>query len=61
VPDSNPLDAVETAVFVVLMLGIVYIVVEALEAAPIGFETQADDYIEDAYDGVREVWTEASG
>jgi len=60
VVDSNPLDAVETAVFVVLMLGIVYIVVEALEAAPIGFSTQADDYIEDAYDGVGDVWEEAS-
>jgi len=60
VVQSNPLDAVETAVFVVLMLGIVYIVVEALEAAPIGFETQADDYIEDAADGAGDVWKEVS-
>ena len=58
--DSNPLDAVETAVFVVLMLGIVYIVVEALEAAPIGFETQVDDYIEDAADGAGDVWEEVA-
>jgi len=57
---SNPLDAVETAVFVVLMLGIVYIVVEALEAAPIGFSTEADDYIEDAYDGASDVWEEGA-
>jgi len=60
VVDSNPLDAVETAVFVVLMLGIVYIVVEALEAAPIDFSTQADDYIEDAAGGVGDVWEEVS-
>ena len=57
---SNPLDAVETAVFVVLMLGIIYIVIEALEAAPIGFQTQADDHLEDAAGGVEDVWEEVS-
>jgi len=53
----SPISAVETAVFVVLMLGILYIVVEALEAAPIGFSTQADDHIEDAVDGASDIWT----
>ena len=53
----SPISAVETAVFVVLMLGILHIVVEALEAAPIGFSTQADDHIEDAYDGASDIWT----
>jgi hypothetical protein len=57
---DGPVSAVETAVFVVLMLGIVYIVVEALEAAPIGFSTQADDYIEDAASGVDNVWEEVA-
>jgi len=60
VVQSNPLDATETAVFLVLMLGIVYIVIEALEAAPIGFSTQADDHIEDAADGAGDVWGEVS-
>lgn len=57
---DGPVSAVETAVFVVLMLGIVYIVVEALEAAPIGFSTQADDYIEDAAGSVGDVWEEVA-
>jgi len=54
---STPISAVETAVFVVLMLGILHIVVEALEAAPIGFSTQADDVLEDGYDGASDIWT----
>jgi hypothetical protein len=58
---STPISAVETAVFVVLMLGILHIVVEALEAAPIGYSTQADDVLEDGYDEVSDVWTGASG
>jgi hypothetical protein len=57
---DNPLSIVESAAFVVLMLGIVYVVVEALEAAPIGFSTQADDYIEDAAGGAGDVWEEVS-
>jgi len=44
---STPISAVETAVFVVLMLGILYIVVEALEAAPIGFSTVSDGPVRD--------------
>ncbi|SEW10068.1 hypothetical protein [Halobacterium jilantaiense] len=57
---DGPVSAVESVAFLVVMLGIVYIVVEALEAAPIGFQTQADDYIEDAAGGVDDVWSEVA-
>jgi len=56
--DTDPVSAVEAVVFICLMLAIVKLAVDALEAAPIGFDTQADDYIEDAYDGAAGVWEE---
>lgn len=58
---DNPISLVESVAFLVIMLVIVKLVIDALEAAPLGFETEADDYLEDAYDGVQDVWEEASG
>ncbi|WP_353634595.1 hypothetical protein ABSL23_02250 [Halobacterium sp. NMX12-1] len=54
--DTDPISAVEAVVFLALMLAIVKIAVDALEAAPLGFQTQADDYIEDAADAAGGVW-----
>ncbi|MCD2202738.1 hypothetical protein [Halobacterium sp. KA-6] len=54
--DTDPISAVEAVVFLALMLVILKIAVDALEAAPLGFSTQADDYLEDAADGASGVW-----
>lgn len=57
--DTDPVSAVEAVVFLAIMLAIVKLVVDALEAAPVlNFETQADDYIEDGADAVGSVWEE---
>lgn len=58
---DGPISAIEAVAFLAVMLFIVKLVVDALEAAPLGFETQADDHIEDAYDGATDVWDEVSG
>jgi hypothetical protein len=54
---DGPISAVETVAFLAVMLFIVKLVIDALEAAPIGFSTQADDVLEDGYDEVSDVWT----
>ena len=42
------LDTIATlAVFVVIL----YVIVEALEASPLGFESQIDDRVEDTFGG----------
>ncbi|WP_232703156.1 hypothetical protein [Halobacterium wangiae] len=58
---SDALSIVETGAFLVLLLVVVKLVVDALEAAPIGFDSEVDDVLEDGYDEVRDVWTGASG
>lgn len=54
--DTDPVSAVEAVVFLAVMLAIVKLVVDALEAAPIGFESEADDVLEDAYDESTDLW-----
>ena len=58
---DGPISTIEAAAFLVVMLFIVKLVIDALEAAPFGFETQADDYMEDAYDEATDLWEAASG
>ncbi len=55
---------VESAAFLGVMLVILYVVVNALEAAPIGFETSLDDTAEEAVEEIGDpgdIWTEATG
>lgn len=59
--DTDPISAVEAVVFLAVMLFIVKLVVDALEAAPIGFDSQADDVIEDGYDEATDLWGGGSG
>lgn len=58
---DNPVSIAETLLFVALMLGIVKIVVDALEAAPIGFESEVDDYVEEAADRGTDLWGATTG
>jgi len=57
---SNPVAIVESLAFLVVMLFIVKIVIDALEAAPIGFSTQADDYLEEAWSATSALWNGSS-
>ena len=52
-------NAVESVVFIVALLGLIYVVIEALEAAPINFESEIDDAIEDGYDALAGGWENA--
>lgn len=45
---ETAVQAFDTVATLVVFVVIVYVVIEALEASPLGFESEIDDHIEDA-------------
>lgn len=53
-------DVAETLVFIPGLLALIYVVITALEAAPVlDFDSEIDDTIEDGYDALKGGWENA--
>jgi len=50
---------VESVVFIAALLALIYVIITALEAAPINFDSEIDDAIEDGYDALAGGWENA--